>query len=111
MRATFFSNCLNFFDSPTRSARSMMDIEATVARALGPGRGALLRHSGLLRVLDGRIAFLPQLDLELRQRGDLPRDLGELLLDARPPLVIDRDAVAALHLDAHSPSWISPRPR
>src|SRR3954452_14713407 len=33
MRATFFSNCLNFLPSPTRRARSRMAIQARVAMA------------------------------------------------------------------------------
>src|SRR3712207_3006109 len=42
MRPTFFSNCLNFFASPTRRARSMMDIGATVARHLACAGAAQL---------------------------------------------------------------------
>src|ERR687895_397885 len=158
MRATFFSKALNFFDSPTRSARSIRDIEATVARDLEPagasssGDPRLLRLSGFpalaalvavlldlprevlgyqvdrvahvggafarsqahalqmqrglgdLRLLDGRVALLPQHDLHLGQRRDLPSDLGKLLLNPRSQLLVDSGAAAALHLDAHPPS-------
>src|ERR687896_358847 len=130
MRATFFSKALNFFDSPTRSARSIRDIEATVARDREPagasssGDPRLLRLSGFpalaalvavlldlpreglgdLRLLDGRVALLPQHDLHLGQRRDLPSDLGKLLLNPRSQLLVDSGAAAALHLDAHPPS-------
>src|SRR5687768_1798963 len=147
MRATFFSKALNFFDSPTRSARSRMVIEsygsnagggvrtpeAAAARPVEPGAGALRgpflrravrlptaaplvavlldlagevlghqvdrmphvggalaraqRHPlqvqgrlGDLRLANGRVALLAQFELELRERGDLPRHLVELLV-------------------------------
>src|SRR5215211_7105011 len=158
MRATFFSKSLNFFDSPTRSARSIMDIEATVARLWKRAEAPLSRYARLLclrgfaapaalvtvllhlprqvlghqvdrvthvrgtfarpeghalqvkrglgdlRVLDRRVALLPQLDLDRCQRGDLPRHLGELFVNPRPQLLVDSRAAAALHVDAHPPS-------
>src|SRR5437764_246782 len=53
-----------------------------------------------LRVGDGGVALLDQLELEARQVRHLPGDLLEALLDAFPELTVNRE-VAALDLDSH----------
>ena len=49
--------------------------------------------------------LLPELDRQLGQRRDLPRNLAQLLLHTREKLVVRACAASTLHLDAHLPSW------
>ena len=79
-----------------------------VVGALAGAQGHALevqRGLGDLRLADRGVALLPELDLELSEGRDLPRDLLELLLDPRAKLVVDGRDVATLDLDAHLPSW------
>src|SRR5829696_3316219 len=92
-----------------------------VRGALGGAQGHPLEVQGRLgdlRLPNGRVALLPQLDVELRERRDLPRHLLELLLHPGAKLFVDGDAGAALDLDAHLPSlgsrlvpMVQPAPR
>ena len=50
-------------------------------------------------------ASVDELDRQLRQRRDLPRNLAQLLLHTREKLVVRACAASTLHLDAHLPSW------
>src|SRR5215210_1983972 len=79
---------------------------ADVVRALARSERHPLEPQRALRHL--RIALprlLPELDGQLSQRRDLPRNLPQLLLNTREKLVVRACAASTLHLDAHLPSW------
>ena len=72
------------FDLARQVLGQQVDRVGHVGRALAGAERDSLEVQGRLcdlRILDGRIAFLPELDLELCERRDLAGDLLELLLD------------------------------
>src|SRR5437870_1778427 len=93
MRATFFSNSLNFFDSPTRSARSRMDIDTRVPMGLRASRGNGRVESMELATLGAALADGIQgtFSGDLYRPGDDGYDEARMvinsMIDRRPALV------------------------
>src|SRR5689334_11067914 len=90
-------------DLPRELLLALVDrVHHVVGGGAGAQRDALQiqRRLGDLAVGDGGIALLAELQLELRELGDLTGDLSEALLDVVPKAVADV-GVPSLDRDAH----------
>src|SRR5438874_1206065 len=93
MRATFFSNSLNFLDSPTRSARSRIDMYTRVPMALRAKSGCGRVGSMELATLGAALADGIQgtFSGDLYRPGDPgydeARGVWNGMIDRRPALV------------------------
>src|SRR3954447_22848318 len=105
MRETFRSNSLNFFDSPTRSARSRMDMNTRVPTGLLADSGCERVHHMELATLGAALADGIQgtFSGDLYRPGDPgyeeARQVWNGMIDRRPALVgtpSDEDGVRAL---------------